>query len=656
MEQRARLWLGLIGAMLAGMPMALFAAPLTADPELDAILAHDISELTITSAARRPQKLSETPAAIYVVTKEDIARTGVSAVPEVLRIVPGIQVAQVAANKWAISARGFDTTLSNKMLVLIDGRSTYTPVFSGTYWDDRAVPVSEVERIEVIRGPGASVWGANAVNGIINIITKSGKDEQGNYVTAKLGSEETSLTAGRGKEYKPGQYYRSYAQYFYNGATKQPSGADSEDAWYRAQAGFRLDGTTSNDDTYRLSMQGFGGGQDNFQTVPMRAAPYSSSYSSDDTSLGATVSGSWDHAYSATSKGTLNASLDHYTRREEIADQHVSTLDLDWQRDTQTSPRNNFIWGAGYRNYLVDIEGSFAARVTKEHADYNLFSAFLQNEYALVPNELFLTLGSKIEHNDFTGFEIQPNARLSWIVDDKQTLWGAVSRAVRTPSIVDNDINLIARTAPGPTYTVLFGSSSVDSEDLTAYELGYRLQATPKLQLDNTVYYNDYSSLTTYEAQTPYFTGLTFVNPYTTTNEGYGHVYGFESAATYTASRTHRLIGSYSIAKIDLGTHGAALPIDSNEKLMPKQMFSVRSYWNVTPTIAFDNMLYYVDDLRTPAGDYLRYDTRLAWQALPGLELSLVGRNLLDDRHAEFPSTPQAEIERSVVASATWRF
>ncbi len=656
MRQIPRLWLVFIGAWVMGAPGIALSAALPSDPEFDDILAHDISELTITSVSRRPQKLNTAASAIYVVTQEDIRRTGASSIPEALRIVPGIEVAQIASNKWAISARGFNGALANKMLVMIDGRSLYTPVFAGTYWDDRSIPVTEVARIEVIRGPGASVWGANAVNGIINIISKSGKDEQGNYVDARVGTEEVSVTAGRGKEWKPDAYYRTYAQGFVNDASKLTAGGDTADDWYRAQAGFRLDGKTSQDDDYMLSAQGYGGGQENRQTMTMRDAPYSTTYNSDDKSNGANISGTWDHAYSANSTGTLKASVDYYSRYEEVADQKVATLDLDWQRDTQTSARNNLIWGAGYRFFSVGIDGSFTARVHNTQEYYNLFSGFVQDEYALLPNELFLTVGSKLEHNDFTGFEIQPNARLSWVMDDKHTLWGSVSRAVRTPSIVDHDINIIARTAAGPTYTVLFGSPDIESEKLMAYELGYRVQATPKLQLDNTVYYNDYDDLTTYEARDSYFTGLTFVNPYVTSNRGYGHVYGFESAATYTASHTHKLMASYSYAEMDLDTRGAALSINGTEQLMPKHMLSLRSYWNVTPTVSFDNMAYFVDDLRTPVGSYIRYDTRLAWQALPGLELSLTGRNLLDDRHAEFPITPQTELERSVLAGATWRF
>ncbi len=657
-RQSFRLWQVVVCAWACCAPGLLFAQsqPLPSDPELDDILSHDIADLTVTSVSRRPQKLSSAASAIYVVTKEDIERTGASSVAEVLRIVPGLQVAQVSSHNWAISARGFDSSLANKMLVMIDGRSLYTPVFSGTYWDDRQIPVTEVERIEVIRGPGASVWGANAVNGIINIITKSGKDEQGNYVTARAGTEEASLAAGRGKEYAPDQYYRTYAQGAEYGATKAPGGSDNNDAWNRVEAGFRVDGKTGNDDGYMLSGQGYGGGQESRQVGRLRDAPFSYVYDTDDTSYGGSFSGTWDHAFSADSNGTLKTSIDSYKRDEFIADQDVTTFDIDWQRDTQTSARNNLIWGVGYRFFSVGINGSFDARVRDTQADYSLFSGFLQDEYQLVPNELYLTLGSKLEHNDFTGFEVQPTARLSWVVDDKQTVWGAVSRAVRTPSIVDHDINLIALTAPGPTYTVLFGSSDIASEELIAYELGYRLQATPKLQFDNTIYFNDYDNLTTYAPQTPYFTGLTFVNPYTTNNEGSGHVYGFETSATYTASRTLKFMGSYSFAQMDLSTSGNALPLTGTEQSLPHNMFSVRSYWNITPKVSFDNMLYYVDALQEPVDSYWRYDTRLAWQAMPGLELSLVGRNLLDDKHAEFPAAYEAEIERSVLASATWRF
>lgn len=652
-------WVRVVGSILGAglLCSAAVAAPVESDPEFDELLSLDLADLTVTSVSKRPQRLADTAAAIYVVTQEDIRRTGAATIPDALRIVPGIQVAQAAANKWAVSARGFNSTTANKMLVMIDGRTVYTPVFSGTYWDDRAVPLEEIDRIEVIRGPGGSVWGANAMNGIIHIITKSGRDHSPDYVTASYGNQQQGITAGHSGKLNNDSYYRSYAGVQNYTHTNSPSGADNPDDWNRGTAGFRIDGVRGNDDAFTVTANAYGGMHETLNNLPTRAAPYRRIYGTDDDSYGGSVTGSFDKNFSADSKGTLRMSVDHYSRLEEIADQHISTLDIDWQHDIQTSTRNNFSWGLGYRFIKSDIQGSFAARVSQESRNFNLYSAFVQNEYALLENELYLTLGTKFEINEFTGQEWQPSARMTWRASDTQTVWASIGRAVRTPSIVEDDINLVVSTGPGPTYNAVFGNSGVRTETLLAYELGHRMDVTPTLQLDNTLYYNDYDHLLTFEAGTPYFTGLTFVNPYFGQNLGEGHVYGFESAAIWTTSPSHKLMGSYTFTEMDLNVRaGSNYNLDGSEASLPKHQFSLRSYWNVAPKVQFDNMLYYTDNLGSAVDAYLRYDARLSYQLTPGMDVSVTGYNLLDDSHPEFTSLAPAEIPRSALARVTVRF
>lgn len=652
-----RAWRAALGALVAALAAPALAAPLVADPEFDEILSLDLADLTVTSVSKRPQRLSDTASAVYVVNKEDILRSGATTIPDALRMVPGLHVAQTDSNRWAIMARGYNTSLVNKMLVLIDGRTVYSPVYSGTYWDDRFVPMTEIERIEVIRGPGASVWGANAMNGTINIITKRAQKKPSNYVATRVGTDTYGADGGHGGKLADNTYYRSYAGYSNYKHTERTNGTNGVDDWDRVTAGMRVDGEYGEGDSFMLTGNAYGGNQEAFNRVRLRDAPFARAYNSVDSSFGGSVNGSIDRQFSADSKGTLRGYIDHYSRLEETFDQHLTTFDIDWQHDLRTSERNNFTWGAGYRLIQSEIDGSFTARLTQENRNFSLYSAFVQNEYALVPDSLFLTLGSKFEVNDFTGFEYQPNARLSWRMDDKQTLWGAVSRAVRTPSIVEDDVNLVLNTAPGPTYTVFFGNGSYRSEEMIAYELGYRVELSPQLQVDSTVFFNDYNYLRTYERGVPYVQGTTTIIPSITANSGYGHVYGFETAATWTLSPRHKLMGSYSYAEMDLETNaGSTYSLNGQDELIPKHMASMRSYWNVTPTVNFDNMLYYVSAIESPVDSYVRYDTRLAWQATPTLEVSMTGYNLLDNSHPEFPTSPQSEIGRSAIARATVRF
>lgn len=375
---------------------------LTPDPEFDDILSQDISDLIVTSVSKHSQQLKDTAAAIFVITQEDLRRAGVYSIPEALRLAPGVQVAKISTNRWAVSARGFNSALNNKLLVLIDGRAIYTPVFSGVYWDDQSTSINDIERIEVIRGPGASLYGANAVNGVINIITKSAKDTQDNMVSATTTAKGNGLYEARhGGKLSNNNYYRTYAQY------------QDLTTWYRGRVGFRLDGKTAGNDSYTFQGDAYSGQEDATLLTPSLNLPHLQNIKSTDDSNGANILGRWNHKISNTSELSVQAYIDNYMRNESNFSQNVSTADIEVQHSIRLSDRDNFIWGGGGRLYYENLAGTFAANVGDRYSTHGIINLFGQNEHTLIPDILLLTLGSKFEYNDFTGFEAQPSMRLA---------------------------------------------------------------------------------------------------------------------------------------------------------------------------------------------------------------------------------------------------
>lgn len=629
------------------------------DAEFDALLSMDLSQLTVTSVSLREQKLSDAAAAIYVIRNEDIRRSGATSIPEALRMAPGIEVAQAASNRWAVTSRGFNSTLSNKMLVLIDGRSVYTPFFSGTYWDDQSTLLADIDRIEVIRGPGGTLYGANAVNGVINIITKHAKDTQGNYTAAGYGNEERFLQARHGGKTKDGTYYRNYAQVQDHSASANPSGGQNYDGWQQLRAGFRMDGEAANGDNYTLQGDAYGSEFETQRLQFLDTAPYFQTALHDESSHGANILGHWTHRATDDSEWSLRSYLDHYNRNEAHFEQQVTTADIQFRNNRMLDDRNTFVWGGGARYIMADSEDSFGNAIGNGSVSRHLVNLFAQNEYALIPDKLYVTLGSKLEHNPFTGVEIQPNARASWRVNDHQTVWAAVSRAVRTPSEIEDQAVAVIGVIPGtpPSSFSLGGDSNPDSESLIAYELGHRIQPSDALSLDTTVFYNDYDDLLVFDQFGAPRTrrGISEVSA-PLVNLGAAETYGIEIAANWNISDDWRLAGSYSHIRMDLDTPASALAALYNAEDTPQHQFSLRSYWNVSDRLQWDNMVYYVDEITSPADAYIRYDTRLGWKAIPGVEVSLIGRNLLDGEHAEFSGFPQAEIERSLLGVVTLRF
>jgi iron complex outermembrane recepter protein len=600
----------------------------------------ELFNLEITSVSRRHERLVDAASAIQVITAEEIRRSGASSLPEALRLASNLQVAQVNSSSWAISARGFNTTTANKLLVLIDGRSVYTPLFSGVFWDVQNVMLDDIDRIEVISGPGATLWGANAVNGVINVITKSARDTQGALLSGGGGSFLRGFGNARyGDKIGQDVYFRLYGMGFDRDNTLLRSGREASSNWFMGQGGFRADWLPPQGP--RATFQGnFYGGE------IAQAGP------GDVTVDGQNLIGRWTQPLATDSDISLQVYWDKTRRRiPNSITEVLNTVDLDLQHRLPLGQRNKFIWGAGYRFMRDEVDNPPAIAFLPGRRDLHLFSAFAQNEITLLRDQLFLTIGSKFEHNDYSGFEFQPSVRLAWMPARDQTLWAAVSRAVRSPSRIDTEL-----FAPStPPFLLQGGGDRFDSETVIAYELGYRAELTQRLGLSIATFFNDYDDIRSVEpiAGAP--------GQFIILNRLGAKTYGVELSATWQPLEWWRLRGGYTYFRKEIRL-GSSNDINRGrgEGNDPHHQFLVQSMVNLPANLEFDSVLRYVDNLnqRGPlVPSYVSLDLRLGWQPTPNWEFAVIGQNLLDKRHAEFgaPATRQ-EIPRSVYGKVTWKF
>jgi iron complex outermembrane receptor protein len=658
---------GLRPFLLAAVALA-FRTPVGAQEayrspsELKKLSVEELLDVDVTSVSKYPEKLSEAAAAVAVLTQDDIHSSGVTSIPDALRLVPGLDVARVDAHTWAISSRGFNDVFANKLLVLIDGRSVYTPLFSGVFWEVQDTLLEDIDRIEVVRGPGATLWGANAVNGVINIITKSARDTQGLLLSGGGGSEDLGLAGVRyGVKIDENTFLRVYAKYFDRDASVLPNDTAAHDAWDMFRGGFRLDSEPTKENSFTFQGDIYTGNQDENYLVPTTTFPFATSIKSTDTVSGGNLLGRWAHSFSADSQLTVQAYYDRTERDSPIFSEDRDTGDIDLQHRFAWGDRQDVVWGLGFRSTHDDVKNSLNVSLLPDHRTLNLYSAFAQDEISIVPERLRLTLGSKFEHNDFTGFEIQPSARVLWTPGYSQTFWASVSRAVRTPSRAESDIRLNpAPPVPLPPGSItILGNPDMVSEKLIAYEFGYRVQPINQLKLDLTAFYNDYDDLRTLEPTTP---GP--VSPSRVANKLFGESYGTEVSATAQLTKRWRLQGSYSYLEVQLHRKAGSLDTTTEkatEGSSPRNQFFVRSLFDLGWNIEFDSTLRYVDVLPAPKiPSYLTLDLRLAWSPRQNLEFAVVGQNLLDDRHPEFAptfvGTQKTEVERSVYGTVLWRF
>jgi iron complex outermembrane receptor protein len=634
--------------------------------------------IEITSAGKKAQKLSDVAAAVFVLTQEDLQRSGVTSIPEALRMVPGVQVARIDANKWAITARGFNDRFANKLLVLMDGRTVYTPTFSGVFWDVQDTLLEDIERIEVIRGPGAALWGANAVNGVINIISKRAQDTQGGLVTAGGGTEERGFGGVRyGMQLVEDVYARVYIKYFNRDGGVDAFGDATADDWDVIRGGCRLDWQASTRDL--LAVQGdiydgtFG------TTIPLAllVPPFSQTVNDDGDIFGGNVLMRWQRTFSAASDLSLQLYYDRTERSSiQVEEDTIDTVDLDFQHRFAWGTWQEIVWGLGYRFIHDMFTNSSSVSFTPDSRSRTLLSAFVQDDMTLIKNRLRLTLGLRLEHNDYTGFEVQPNARLLWTPHVRHAVWGAVSRAVRTPSRTDFDVRVDFATTPAgtpdnpgplPTLLAIFGNRDLDSEELLAYELGYRTQPLESLFLDLALFYHDYDHLVGSVLGTPSVATspmpVHLVVPVVFSNNLEGEVYGVEVAAEWQPLDWWRLYLAYTYQQIHLRIKGEPAPMDTQDEDIegrsPRHQVSFRSSLDLTGNLAFDVWVRYVDALSTlMVSDYVTLDARLAWRPWPKLELALVGQNLVNSDHREFVSVDgiSTKVQRGVYGKITWNF
>jgi iron complex outermembrane receptor protein len=644
------------------------------DMDLDSL-----ANVKVTSVSKKSEKATDAPAAIFVVTQDDIHRTGAQRIVDALRLVPGLDIAQIDAANTAVSARGFNNQYANKLLVLVDGRSVYSPTFSGTYWDQIDTVIDDVERIEVIRGPGATVWGANAVNGVINIMTKSAKDTQGGLVAVGTGTDTRADAAARyGSKISESTYGRVYASYVdrYNLKLSNPVpgyGYNAHDDWDMIHGGFRIDTEIDKEATAMFSGDVFGGTEHAFSAVaaasPTNAAGYLNIPTIEsDRVFGANFLGKFERKLSDTTEYSVQAFYDRSERETRGFSDVIQTFDVDGQLSFSLGERNSFVSGVGYRLVDADFSNNSEFAFTPAKANYQLFNAFIQDEIDIVKDRLKLTLGSKLEHNDFTGIEVQPSARLALKITENQTVWGSVSRAVRTPSLVDNGLNLTVQNIPGAVpgkAQIDYTSGSVNSEQLVAYEIGYRIQPTKKILVDVATFYNVYDGLTSTKSSTafiptPYFH---FINTSTEFNGLNGETYGAELAVTYQVVEKWRMHLNYTYTDVQMHKR-TAITVDelTNESSAPENQLSFRNSIDLPHDIQLDGTLRYVDTWSTGATvipSYVTTDARIGWKATPHLEFAIVGRNLFGSRHIESPTSltiGPKDIARSVFGKITYSF
>jgi iron complex outermembrane receptor protein len=652
----------IFGGAAGASPLLAGAPDPTAPPprDLTELSLAELAALEVTTVARTPEMRSHTPAAVFVITQQDIRRSGATTLAEALRLAPGIQISRINSNQWAIGMRGFASRLSRSVLVLIDGRSVYTPLFAGTYWEVQDVLLEDIDRIEVIRGPGGTLWGANAVNGVVNIITKTARDTRGTFLEAGAGNEERGFAGARwGGALGAHADVRVYAKYFDRDGFRRTVGPPFDD-WRMAQGGFRLDGERG-PSTFTLQGDVYGGHAGERTTLGSYTLPFSRTVDQDADLSGGNLRAHWRRALRAGSDFSVQAYYDRTRRDEPGLDETRNTADLDLQYSRKEG-RHALLSGLGYR-FSHGVTGGDPTILFRPAARTDdIFSAFVQDRIEVAADRVSLTLGAKLERNDYSGLEVQPSARVWFGLRPHQSVWAAVSRAVRTPSRVDRDLDLtVSLDASRPLFTRLLGSPDFRSERAIVYEAGYRAQRGERLLFESVLFYNDYTNLLSLEpgqafAETDRLGTRTIV-PLLIGNGIRGHVGGAELAADVRVTDAWRLHGSYSFLRMSLRARPDSrdtTTATSTEGASPRHRGVVRSSLTFG-SVQLDAIWRRVSSLpaqKVPA--YSSLNARAAWRPWAPLEVAVVGRDLLQRSHAEFGGG--TEVERSVYGELAWRF
>lgn len=696
--------------VVAGCLLAVPAMAWSAD-DTAGLLEMNIQELMdvdVTSASKSAKPLSETSAAVTVVSQEDIRRSGANSIPDVLRFVPGLQVAQMTNNQWSVSARGFGGIYSNKLLVMVDGRSIYNPVYGGVYWDQQNLMLQDIERIEVVRGPGATLWGANAVNGIINIISKRAADTQGGLLAGGGGNQETGFGAARyGGQIGDNAYYRVYAKHntrdnfdkisdpsplpFGRFASERFENRDNNDRSQDSRGGFRLDWDASAQDSTTFQGDFYQGGQDRRSFVPMFQAPGIQTLDDTVQISGENLLGRWKHRFDSDLSTETQVYWDHYRRTAALTGiEDVHTYDLDSQLNYRLNDWNDMVAGGGYRYISDDLSASDVVFYRPQSRKISNFNVFIQDNITLIPDTLDFTAGVKYEHNGYSGSQAQPSGRLMWKINEEQRAWAAVSHATRSAVRTDQNLNInFARFQfPGSCNAPVFfppgqplqncefritGIPQFGSEKEDSFELGYRFTPSRDWSVDLTGFYNRYSDLTTKETGSVFLSdgqNGTFYRPYSYGQYGSAETLGAEASANWQVTRDWRLSANYSYLRTFMHKSPRSNDTDvefNREEHDAQNMAGLRSLFNLTDKVELDGTVYYMDsrpyEVSAMPGvhpsSYFRVDARIGWSPVPRLQLDLIGQNLIDNRHLEYVDAQgviPSEIPRSVFARAQWQF
>jgi iron complex outermembrane recepter protein len=662
------------GAVLTGTLLSGTASAQSV-PDVTAISLEDLMNMKVTSVSKREQKIADAAAAIFVITHEEIRRSGARNIPEALRLAPGLEVARIDENKWAIASRGFNGRFTNKLLVLIDGRSVYTPLYSGVYWNVQDVFLEDVDRIEVIRGPGATLWGANAVNGVINIITKEAAATQGGMISATAGD---SLMGSGGVRFgaKLGEKasYRIYSKSFKWDSSADSAGNDAFDGWDTTRMGFRLDAGSQTKNALTVQGDVYRGAYGETLTGPMLTAPYTTTFRNGGRFSGGNVLARWSHAFDR-SRTSLQVYFDRANNEAtSLINDDLRIFDVDFQHDVRLTAHHDWIWGVGYRGTHDSATAGRYVRLSPEERSWRLFSTFTQHEFTLLEQRLRITLGSKFEVNDFTGFEAEPNGRVLWSISPTQTVWGAISRAARTPARTEQDMRLDAIVLPPseasgglPLRISVHGDQDFDAEYLLAYETGYRVNLGGAVSLDVAGFYNSYTNLLSAEPAVPTLDlsslPIHVVMPLVAANKKSGATYGTELFAEWRPAPVFRMSGGYTFLRMDIHSNLDSLDVSSPDPdgASPRHQFSLRSAIDLPGNFQQDFTWRYVGrltGLQVPA--YQSLDANLGWFPRKNLYLSLSAHNLTNNRHLEFTpdfiTTTPTVVKRTYQLTARWTF
>ena len=657
-------------SLLMAVLFSLPGRPQNKTDDFANLSVEELMDVEVTSVSKKEQHMSQTAAAIFVITAEDIRRSGALNVPDVLRMVPGMHVAQLDANIWVISIRGFSDRFADKVLVLIDGRTVYTPTSSGVYWDQEDVPLEDIERIEVIRGPGGTVWGANAVNGVINIITKRAKGALGGLVSAAAGSQEAAEgLLQHGGEMGKGGAYRVFGKYFGTGHLRLADNVPGADGWHLLHGGFRSDFNLSAKDamTVQGDMVGTSEGG-TLNVVLSNALPQQPTFVAQTKVSAGNILTRWTHTTSDNSEMSLQAYGNGYDRHEEGGYEGRRTFDLDFQDHLNVGSRHDLVWGLGYRTTSDNLTPKYSKSFNPAQKTDHLFSGFLQDEFRLT-DSFHVIVGSRLEHNGYTGFEFEPGAQLVWSIAKGHALWASAARAIRQPARADTAIRIDLATFPVNSND--FGVKEVTAnpnrkaEEIVGYQLGYRAEISKRLSFDFASFWNRYHHLQTDEPQPSFFTTNPtpphFVFPEISDDRAHARTYGGEIFVNWNVTDRWRVSPGYAFLQMrvspDASSQDTAVTAQPGDA--PKHSFEIRSQLSLPHRVDWDVALYRVGVLPDQGvSAYARVDMRLGWRMGESVEFSIVGQNLLAPRHAEFGDDAPLHTlaQRCVFGKISWRF